>query len=67
MFNNKLKRVNKMNISVVGSGFASISAAAYLARAGNEVTMFEKNDSIGGRARFIKEDGFMFDMGPSWY
>ena len=56
-----------MNISVVGSGFASISAAAYLARAGNEVTLFEKNDSIGGRARFIKEEGFMFDMGPSWY
>ena len=56
-----------MKISVVGSGFASLSAAAYLARAGNDVTVLEKNDTVGGRARFIKEDGFMFDMGPSWY
>jgi phytoene desaturase len=67
LFSKKYKRLNKMNISVIGSGFASLSAAAYLARAGNEVTVFEKNSTIGGRARFIKEGGFMFDMGPSWY
>ena len=54
-------------ITIIGSGFSSLSAACYLAKAGNEVTVYEKNDSIGGRARQLKKDGFTFDMGPSWY
>ncbi|MBT0609012.1 phytoene desaturase family protein [Aequorivita echinoideorum] len=54
-------------IAVIGSGFSSLAAACYLAKAGNSVTIFEKNDSIGGRARQLKKDGFVFDMGPTWY
>ncbi|MFI2743979.1 phytoene desaturase family protein [Zhouia sp. PK063] len=54
-------------ISIIGSGFASISAACYLAKEGNHVTVFEKNDTIGGRARQWKHKGFTFDMGPTWY
>ena len=54
-------------IAIVGSGFSSLSAACYLAQAGNQVTIYEKNSSIGGRARQLKKDGFTFDMGPSWY
>ena len=54
-------------ISIIGSGFSSLSAACYLAKAGFEVEIFEKNDSIGGRARQFKAEGFTFDMGPSWY
>lgn len=54
-------------ISIIGSGFAGISAAAYLAKAGNDVHVFEKNDQLGGRARQFSSDGFTFDMGPSWY
>jgi phytoene desaturase len=38
-----------------------------LAKAGWEVSILEKNPSIGGRARQFKQDGFVFDMGPSWY
>jgi phytoene desaturase len=38
-----------------------------LARAGLQVTVIEKNDSVGGRARLWSEGGFRFDMGPSWY
>jgi len=57
----------KNKVSVIGSGFASLSAACYLARDGYDVTIYEKNDSIGGRARQFKKDGFTFDMGPSWY
>ena len=34
---------------------------------GHHVEVFEKNDSLGGRARQLKRDGFTFDMGPSWY
>ncbi|MBL7749831.1 MAG: phytoene desaturase, partial [Chitinophagaceae bacterium] len=52
---------------VIGSGFAGLSAASYLAKAGYQVQLFEKNDGPGGRARQWKEAGFTFDMGPSWY
>lgn len=54
-------------IAIIGSGFSSLSAACYLAKAGNKVTVYEKNASIGGRARQLKKQGFTFDMGPSWY
>ncbi len=57
----------KKNISIIGSGFSSLAAACYLAKAGNEVTVYEKNDTIGGRARQLKKDGFTFDIGPTWY
>ncbi len=54
-------------IAIIGSGFSSLSAACYLAKDGYNVTVFEKNESIGGRASQFKADGFTFDMGPSWY
>ena len=57
----------KKNIKIIGSGFSSLSAACYLAKEGHEVTVYEKNDSLGGRARQLKKEGFTFDMGPSWY
>ncbi|MEM9647670.1 MAG: phytoene desaturase family protein [Bacteroidota bacterium] len=52
---------------VIGSGFSSLSAACYLAKAGLEVEIFEKNATVGGRARQLVRDGFTFDIGPSWY
>ncbi len=55
------------SIAVIGSGFSSLAAACYLAQAGNEVKLFEKNKTFGGRARQFKRDGFVFDMGPTWY
>ena len=54
-------------VAIIGSGFSSLAAACYLARAGLEVSVFEKNSGIGGRARQFRKDGFTFDMGPSWY
>ena len=55
-------------IIIIGAGFSGLSAAAYLAAAGNEVHVFEKNGSAGGRASQLKTaDGYVFDMGPSWY
>ncbi|WP_281239056.1 phytoene desaturase family protein [Flavobacterium praedii] len=57
----------KKTISIIGSGFSAMAAACYLAKSGHKVTVFEKNASIGGRARQLKADGFTFDMGPSWY
>ena len=57
----------KKKITVIGSGFSSLAAACYLAKSGHQVEVFEKNATIGGRARQLKKDGFVFDMGPSWY
>lgn len=55
-------------ITVIGAGFSGLSAACYLAAAGYEVDIYEKNECIGGRARQFKTaNGFVFDMGPSWY
>ena len=52
---------------VIGSGFAGLSAATFLAKSGWNVDVVEKHDQPGGRARHFKEHGFTFDMGPSWY
>jgi phytoene desaturase len=54
-------------VVVIGAGFAGISAASFMARAGWEVTVVEKHLIPGGRARQLEEAGFRFDMGPSWY
>lgn len=54
-------------VIVIGSGFAGLSAASFMARSGWDVTVIEKNKTPGGRARQLKENGFTFDMGPSFY
>ncbi len=54
-------------IAIIGSGFSSLAAASYLAQAGNNVTIYEKNPTVGGRARQLQRDGFTFDIGPTWY
>ncbi|HVX52097.1 MAG TPA: phytoene desaturase family protein, partial [Chitinophagaceae bacterium] len=55
------------HVAVIGSGFAGLSAAAYLAKAGFSVDVYDKNDTAGGRARNYSTQGYLFDMGPSWY
>lgn len=52
---------------VIGSGFAGLSTASFLARDGWDVVVLEKHQLPGGRARKMEVDGFTFDMGPSWY
>ncbi|WP_062061068.1 phytoene desaturase family protein [Aquimarina longa] len=54
-------------IAIIGSGFSSLSASCYLAKLGYDVTIFEKNTTVGGRARQLEKEGFTFDIGPSWY
>lgn len=54
-------------VIVIGSGFAGLSAASFLAKSGYKVTILEKHNQPGGRARQLKAEGFTFDMGPSWY
>lgn len=58
----------KGKVAVIGAGISGLSAASYAAKAGYEVYIYEKNDTIGGRARQFKTaNGYTFDMGPSWY
>ena len=56
-----------MKIAIIGSGFSSLAASCYLAQAGYDVTVYEKNATVGGRARQLKDKGFTFDIGPTWY
>ncbi len=58
---------NSKNIFVIGAGFSGLAASACLAKQGHRVTVLEKNEMAGGRAKLFKSDGFVFDMGPSWY
>lgn len=57
----------KKEIRIIGSGFSSLAASCYLAKQGHRVSVFEKNPTIGGRARQLIRDGFTFDIGPTWY
>jgi phytoene desaturase len=59
--------MTKKHVVVIGSGFAGLSTATHLAAAGYQVTILEKNTTPGGRARKFEAEGFVFDMGPSWY
>ena len=55
----------KKKALVVGSGFGGIASALRLKALGYEVTLIEKLDQIGGRARVFKKSGFTFDAGPT--
>jgi phytoene desaturase len=57
----------KRTCIVVGAGISGLAAAAILAQKGLNVTVLEKNETVGGRARTWVKDGFTFDMGPSFY
>jgi len=59
--------MSKKKVIVIGAGFAGLSVASFLAKAGYDVTILEKHSIPGGRARKFNAEGFTFDMGPSWY
>jgi phytoene desaturase len=59
--------MSKKKVVVIGAGFAGMSTACFMAKAGWDVTVVEKHNQPGGRARKLEENGFVFDMGPSWY
>jgi len=67
LINNCINTLDKKDVIVIGGGFAGLSAACYLAKAGKKVTLLEKNSALGGRCRSFEAEGFTFDMGPSWY
>jgi phytoene desaturase len=54
-------------VVIIGAGYGGLALANLLAKAGYEVAVYEKNPSAGGRIQVVKQDGFTFDLGPSWY
>ena len=57
----------KKNAIIIGTGYSGLATACLLAHEGWRVTVLEKNSHCGGRAQVFSENGFVFDMGPSWY
>ena len=51
------------DVVVVGGGMAGLTATCYLARAGVDVTLFEKAPNLGGRAASRDFEGFSFNRG----
>ena len=61
-----MKRANAdIHVAVIGAGMAGLTAAAYLARAGYRVTVFEHFSRVGGATTTLKRDGFEWDLGPT--
>ncbi len=59
------KSVHDPQAIVVGSGFGGLATAVRLGAKGYRVTVLERLDRPGGRARVLKQDGFTFDAGPT--
>jgi len=54
-----------MKSIVIGAGIGGIAAALRLKAKNHDVTIIEKQNDLGGRARVFKKNGFIFDGGPT--
>lgn len=54
----------RQHIAIVGGGLAGLATAAYLARAGKQVTLFERSEHLGGRGATTVRDGYYHNLGP---
>lgn len=54
-----------MKVAVIGAGIGGLAVAALLAKAGKTVTLFEKNERVGGKLGWLEEGGYTWDTGPS--
>jgi phytoene desaturase len=52
---------------IVGAGPGGLAAALLLAKSGVRVTVVEKNSQVGGRTATLQQDGFRFDIGPTFF
>jgi phytoene desaturase len=53
--------------TIIGAGPGGLASAMLLARQGFDVTVLERRDRVGGRTSAIEEDGFRFDLGPTFF
>ena len=61
-----MKDINNKKVVVIGSGLGGLISATLLAQSGYEVSVYEKNETLGGRLNYKKRDGYFIDTGPSW-
>ena len=54
-------------VIIIGAGYGGMALANLLAKKGYDVHVYEKNADLGGRIHAVERDGFLFDLGPSWY
>ena len=59
-----MSHTQSSDVAIIGGGLAGLAAAAYLARAGKSVTLFEKARELGGRATTHTKGGFRFNLAP---
>ena len=52
-------------IAVIGAGISGLTAAYLLSKKGFDITVLEKNNSVGGSIESVFENGFLFDRGPN--
>ncbi len=57
----------KKSVLIIGAGLGGLSTALRMAVKGYDVTILEKDKQAGGRLNELKQDGFTFDMGPSFF
>ena len=60
-----MEKERGQDVIIVGAGLGGLSAAIHLRLAGYNVTIYEANERVGGRANVIEAEGFCFDTGPS--
>jgi len=60
-----MNNAGEKKVLIVGGGLGGLSAAIHLRLAGFDVSVYEANERVGGRANLIERDGFRFDTGPS--
>lgn len=56
-----------MRIAVIGGGISGLSTAFYLKRGGADVTVFEKEERVGGKMKTVREDGYIIETGPNGF
>lgn len=54
-------------VLITGSGLGALATALRLAKRNYDVTLLEKNQTAGGRLNILKEKGYTFDVGPSFF
>ncbi len=59
--------MSNKRVIIIGAGYGGMALANLLGKAGYSVDVYEKNQEPGGRITAVKQDKFLFDLGPSWF